>query len=71
MLLLNFSGERDRYFAIIIAACLPNTYGWNCNMTCGNCLDRGHCDHKNGTCLMGCDPGWQGDMCVDGIVLLV
>ena len=41
-------------------------YGTNCSMSCGNCVGGEQCHHINGSCLNGCNLGWQPDMCVDG-----
>ena len=35
-------------------------------MTCGQCLGGAQCDHINGVCPKGCDPGWETDMCDTG-----
>lgn len=34
-----------------------------CNETCGHCRDLNQCSNVNGTCLTGCDAGYQGDLC--------
>ena len=46
--------------------CSSNTYGVNCSMSCGNCYEGDTCNHLNGTCAGGCDPGWQEDTCLQG-----
>ena len=33
---------------------------------CGNCLNETQCNHINGSCMNGCDPGWEGDLCGNG-----
>ena len=43
-----------------LSECDLGTYGDNCNETCGNCLDPTECHHSNGTCLSGCNDGFQG-----------
>lgn len=43
--------------------CLENKYGLNCSKTCGNCRGSSQCHHINGSCLNGCDPGFQGEKC--------
>ena len=50
--------------------CENNTYGYKCREVCGNCLDLKPCNHINGSCLGACKPGFQGDKCVKGIVLI-
>ena len=47
-------------------ACENGTYGNDCNNTCGHCTDKGSCFHTNGTCLVGCDPGYVGELCKTG-----
>ena len=47
-------------------ACSSGYYGLNCNNTCGLCRDQQACDHINGTCLTGCEPGFTGELCITG-----
>lgn len=51
----------NRY--IYITVCNEGTYGSDCNYTCGQCHAKEDCHHVNGTCLLGCEPGYQGDLC--------
>lgn len=44
-------------------ACDRGLYGIECNETCGNCRDADQCSNTNGSCLTGCDDGYQGDLC--------
>lgn len=46
-----------------ISVCRKGSYGINCNETCGHCQDINQCSHINGTCLTGCESGFQGDFC--------
>ena len=46
--------------------CNFGSYGLSCKNVCGHCLDEQTCDHTNGTCLNGCDPGYFGDLCITG-----
>ena len=32
-------------------------------MSCGYCYEGDTCNHVNGTCAGGCDPGWKEDNC--------
>lgn len=41
-------------------------YGENCGIACGNCLAKEQCHHINGTCMNGCDRGYQGSKCTEG-----
>lgn len=51
----------NRY--VFFTVCNEGTYGSNCNYTCGQCHAKEDCHHVNGTCLLGCEPGYQGDLC--------
>jgi hypothetical protein len=59
-LLLSFNGF------IICAECDGRLYGENCSIPCGMCLNMSQCQHINGSCLDGCDSGFQGDNCTQG-----
>lgn len=48
---------------LIVSACAGGSYGVECNKTCGHCRDINQCYHINGTCLTGCDAGYQGNLC--------
>lgn len=48
---------------IFLTACNKGSYGVDCKETCGNCRDLNLCLHINGTCLNGCDAGYQGYLC--------
>lgn len=47
----------------LILACGKGSYGVDCHETCGHCRDVNKCSSINGTCLTGCDAGYEGDMC--------
>ena len=38
---------------------------------CGNCRDLSQCHYINGSCVNGCDPGFQGEKCNMGKFRLV
>ena len=46
-----------------LSECDLGTYGDMCNEKCGNCQDQTKCHHSNGTCLSGCNYGFQGALC--------
>ena len=48
--------------------CYIGTYGDECGETCSeHCAgDQDSCHHVNGTCDLGCDPGYQGSNCTQG-----
>ena len=50
-------------YEIVILACENGTYGNDCKNKCGHCTDKESCSHTNGTCLVGCDPGYVGELC--------
>lgn len=41
-------------------------YGYNCSILCGKCFESEQCHHVNGTCMNGCDSGYQGEHCTEG-----
>ncbi|XP_034319193.2 platelet endothelial aggregation receptor 1 isoform X2 [Magallana gigas] len=43
--------------------CDVGHYGYNCNETCGHCIDKLQCFHVEGTCLSGCKAGYSGQAC--------
>lgn len=47
----------------VTVACEGETYGAGCKETCGHCHDVNQCSKINGTCLTGCDAGFEGDLC--------
>lgn len=49
-----------------IPDCDGNLYGENCSMHCGHCVRSEQCHHINGTCMNGCDSGYQGSICMEG-----
>lgn len=42
-------------------------YGENCSKSCGNCKNSQQCHHIDGTCMNGCENGYQGSKCHKGI----
>ncbi|KAK3709336.1 hypothetical protein RRG08_056690 [Elysia crispata] len=58
-----------------VVQCPSGSYGEECAATCSDhCAgDQNPCHHVNGTCDLGCDPGYQGSSCtqeypvVDGL----
>ena len=41
-------------------------YGENCSTPCPQNCQGGHCQIKEGTCLLGCKPGYEGQQCDEG-----
>lgn len=39
------------------------TFGQSCIKGCGNCVHNEQCHHINGSCINGCDPGYDGTQC--------
>lgn len=48
-----------------IIACPEGTYGKDCSMVCKGYCKNG-CNHVNGKCDNGCDPGWHTFDCSEG-----
>ncbi|XP_056003643.1 receptor-type tyrosine-protein phosphatase alpha-like [Ostrea edulis] len=44
--------------------CSGQRYGPECSLSCGSCNDREACHHINGSCLQGCDGGFEGEKCL-------
>lgn len=44
-------------------------YGPVCSQICGACINSTQCHHINGSCLQGCDPGYRGQKCDEGLCL--
>ena len=42
-------------------------FGKHCKESCGKCLMDEQCHHINGSCLNGCNPGYYGNKCTEGI----
>ena len=51
------------------AECKDNTYGMECTLVCGNCLNGEQCNHVNGSCPNGCAKGTHGDKCDKGMLI--
>ena len=49
-----------------MTACTSGSYGQDCLQSCGNCAGGGACDTVDGSCPIGCDPGWSGATCHQG-----
>ena len=56
-----------KYF--LFSECDNKTFGQECTGVCGNCLENEPCHHINGSCLHGCDPGFNGLKCDQGLLL--
>ena len=55
----------------VFSGCDNNMFGQNCSKPCGKCLGLKQCDHINGTCMAGCNRGFQGELCYEGGYLLI
>ena len=49
--------------SIIVLESNRGSYGYECNETCGHCRNKSYCFPINGTCLTGCDVGYEGALC--------
>lgn len=52
-----------RNYKQIVLACEKGLYGVDCMESCGHCRDVNQCSNINGTCLAGCDAGYEGVLC--------
>nr|XP_022307680.1 receptor-type tyrosine-protein phosphatase alpha-like [Crassostrea virginica] len=43
--------------------CDNHTFGGDCSLTCGNCVNKERCNHVDGSCPNGCDSGSFGRLC--------
>ena len=60
-----------QYFYIITTECDGGMFGNHCNKTCGKCLNNEQCHHINGSCLNGCESGYQGINCTEGTDIIL
>lgn len=58
-------------FFIIHTVCQNGKFGSNCLQSCGKCKGGSRCHHVNGSCFNGCSPGYNGTLCMDGMVLFI
>lgn len=47
----------------VLVECDIGSYGVDCRESCGHCRDIHQCSNINGTCLTGCNAGYQGVLC--------
>lgn len=66
---IHFYKTIEFYNIYWLSDCTNHMYGENCSISCGHCLAREQCHHINGTCMNGCDSGYQGSSCTEGNVL--
>ena len=52
---------------LFIKECAIGTYGLNCTMVCGQCTEISDCSNVNGICGSGCNPGYIGANCKEGL----
>ena len=50
-----------------IKECAFGTYGQDCSMVCGQCREMSDCSNVNGICESGCNPGYIGFNCKEGL----
>ena len=56
-------------FCSFLQACANGDYGQDCLLTCGNCAGGVACNHIDGMCPSGCEPGWVVGTCSEGIII--
>lgn len=52
---------------VFFSDCDIGQYGHNCNETCGHCNNATQCSTVTGTCRTGCEAGYIGRLCKDGL----
>lgn len=52
-----------RKYQQIVLACEKGLYGVDCREPFGHCREVSQCSNINGTCLTGCDAGYEGVLC--------
>ena len=57
---------RTNILILTCEECNDGKYGEVCGEECGFCADLSYCNHVNGTCLSGCDAGYNGNLCRHG-----
>lgn len=51
-----------------LVECDIYSWGQDCNSSCSdNCADQGYCSNVNGICSQGCKPGYQDNLCTQGM----
>ena len=63
--ILKRANENKTYVLFFHAACEDNTFGADCSETCSKTCagPKKLCNHVNGSCIFGCDDGYQGERC--------
>ena len=60
-----------QFARFILTECNDSKDGVKCSEICGYCLNKTNCHLINGSCLVGCDPSFQGDTCLGGTFFIV
>lgn len=60
------SNNQVHIFFLSLTECDNDMFGENCEQKCGHCANSSTCNPVNGSCLTGCDLGFQGPLCNDG-----
>ncbi|XP_041357738.1 uncharacterized protein LOC121374699 [Gigantopelta aegis] len=47
----------------VVVECPNDTYGMQCEFSCGHCVRSSVCDRESGICSEGCSSGWNGLLC--------
>ena len=53
--------------SLLFVECDNGTFGHDCTRNCGKCVLNEQCDHVTGVCPNGCNRGYQGIHCTEGI----
>lgn len=51
--------------------CTDGMFGDKCSKACGYCKDMSQCNHVDGTCINGCQPGYTSKLCKQRAFILL
>nr|XP_034356451.1 EGF-like and EMI domain-containing protein 1 isoform X1 [Arvicanthis niloticus] len=60
-------GEVQELTALHKVVCLDGTFGWDCSLSCEDCMNGGRCQEGKGGCF--CSEGWTGLICNESSIL--
>lgn len=53
-----------------VTECTHRKYGDGCRTDCGHCKDMVQCNHVDGVCPNGCEPGYTQDNCTQRTTMI-
>ncbi|XP_028618437.1 EGF-like and EMI domain-containing protein 1 [Grammomys surdaster] len=60
-------GQVQEMTALHRVVCLGGTFGWDCSLSCEDCMNGGRCQEGNSGCF--CPAGWTGLICNESSIL--